>query len=129
MPRKPPEPGTVLHCDDGVAIVVIEGTSAADALIQMVRDGYGGLHDFSPTNPAIVEAVDRTRVEIWRSCTRKWQEAEMAETGYDDWWAPHGDGARQIWVAWYDGSAYSLGEAALVHEPDIDERKSVDATG
>lgn len=106
-----PKSGDVLRSDDGETIVVVEGTDPLDALIDLLAYSYGG--DFERTNPVIVEAASRLKVEVWRSCTRDWCEAEgVDDEGTTGWWAPNGDGAREIHAVFYDGSVYDLGERA-----------------
>ena len=108
-----PQVGTILHNDnDEDALVVPEGTTLIDGLLSLVEEVYGG-ERFAPDNPAIIAALDHATVGVWRSCTKKWTEAEGVDTeGYNGWWAPDGDGARTITVAAYSGSAYVLGEMA-----------------
>lgn len=104
--------GTVLRGDDsGVALVVNQPTDPLDALIEIVSAEFGG--EWSRENPVLIEASSQVKVQVWRSCTKAWREGEGVDDGYGgDWWAPHGDGARQVLVAWYPDSAYDLGERA-----------------
>jgi hypothetical protein len=108
-----PQPGTVLRGGEGAAVVVPSGTSPLDGLNAILDAEYGG-EPFAADNPAIVAALPKVRVETWRSCTKAWREGEGVDDDWcDDWWAPDGDGARQITVARYDGRPYALGDAAV----------------
>ena len=103
--------GDILRGDDaGVALVVNEPTDPLDAIIDIVTAEYGG--DWTRDNPALIEASSQVKVQVWRSCTEAWREAEGVDDDVTDWWAPHGDGRRQVLVAWYDGDPYALGERA-----------------
>lgn len=105
---------TVLRDDNGdVGLVVPEGTPVIEAVLTLVQETYGG-DLFSPDNPAIVQAAEGLRVERWHSCTKAFREAECIGDGDPDgeWWAPHGDGKRTIFVLPFEGDAYSLGEEA-----------------
>lgn len=113
-----PTVGTVFHGDDGDAVVVEPGTTPLDGLLTLLEEGYGG-DRFAADNPAVLEALPSVRVEVWRSCSKAWREGEgVGDEWTTDWWAPSGDGRRQVTVAWYDGSLYSLGEAAEGPEAD-----------
>jgi hypothetical protein len=104
--------GQILRGDDaGCALVVNEPTDPLDGLCALVSEVYGG--EWSRENPVLIEASSQVKVQVWRSCTKAWREGEGVYDDYvTDWWAPHGDGARQVLVAWYPDDAYSLGERA-----------------
>lgn len=104
--------GEILRGDDnGVALVVNKPTDPLDALIEIVSAEFGG--EWSRDNPALIEASSQVKVQVWRSCTKAWREGEgVWDEWSSDWWAPHGDGARQVLVAWYPDNAYDLGERA-----------------
>ena len=99
-----------LQCEDGVGIVVPEGTEPMAALLAMLEAGHGSGQDkYDLTHPALVEAASEVRISLWRSCTKPWRE----DRGVDDWdsyWAEDGDGKRTLRVAYYDGSIYDLGD-------------------
>ena len=91
----------------GYSIVVPEGTTPAEALAEMVNATFGG--SFDQHQPLIVEKAADLRIEVWRSCTKAFKEAENID--FDgDYWAPHGDGKRFIHVLYFDGDLWSLGE-------------------
>lgn len=117
MTSRTPRPGAVLRGDDGEALVVTEGADPIGALIELVNESYGG-PPFARDNPVIVEAAQGLKVEVWRSCTAAYCEAEGIDTdGYDGWWTPDGDGKRKIHVLNYEGDVYDLGERAEEAEP------------
>ncbi len=105
-----PRQGDVLRSDDGSAIVVNADATQVDGLLDLIEAEYGG-DRFASTNPVIVAAATEVRIEVWRSCTKAWREAEGIDVDAG-WWSPEGDGRRSITVAYYDGNAYMLGEAA-----------------
>jgi hypothetical protein len=119
--------GTILRGDDeGSALVVNEPTDPLDGLIALVRDEYGG--EWSRENPVLVEASQQAKVQVWRSCTKAWREGEgVYDEWASDWWAPHGDGARQVLVVWYPDSVYALGERAEAAEPLAEPREPNEA--
>lgn len=107
--------GTYLSCaetGDGEAIVVADGTDEIDGLIALVQAVYGG--EWSRENPVLVEAAKDVKIETWRSCTKAWREAELGgmDETFPDWWAPHGDGRREVLVAFYPGYVDDLGDEA-----------------
>lgn len=107
------KPWTVLRDGDGDCAIVVPGadTDPTEALIEAVQQVHGEL--FTADNPAIVEAAKDLKVECWHSCTKAWKEAENVDdfdTG--DWWAPHGDGKRSIYVVAIDKSLYVIGDEA-----------------
>lgn len=128
MPRTLPE-WTYLNCaesGDGEAIVIPAGTEPIDALIALLDAVYGGGPDgFSRENPVIVEAAQQVKVETWRSCTKAWREAELGgvDETFTDWWAPHGDGKREVLVAWYPEHVYDLGDEAEAWERREQEKR------
>lgn len=103
---------TVLRDDDGeCAIVVPKHVDVTEALIEAVQQVHGEL--FTADNPAIVEAAKDLKVECWHSCTKAWKEAECVDSDLDgDWWAPHGDGKRSIYVVAIEQSLYVIGDEA-----------------
>lgn len=118
MSARVPVPGTVFRSDDGLSIVVEPDTDPVTGLIGLLVHDYGG--EWSETNPVLVEAAASLKVEVWRSCTKAWREGEGVDDGYGgEWWAPHGDGARQVHVVWYPRSIWDLGERAEANEPSL----------
>jgi hypothetical protein len=104
--------GEVLRGDDpGAALVVNEQVSPLDGLRALVTEVYGGEWDRS--NPVLAEASSQVKVQVWRSCTRAWRENEGVDDEWsNNWWAPHGDGARHVLVVYYPGDVYDLGKRA-----------------
>lgn len=109
--------GASLRGDDdpGVALVINRDMDPIDALREILTSEYGG--DWSRDNPVLVEASSQVKVQVWRSCTKAWREAEGVDDEWSsNWWAPHGDGKRQVLVAYYPGDPYDLGERAEAAE-------------
>src|SRR4051812_7271100 len=102
-----PKVGDVLHCDEGSAVVVEPGTTPLAGLLTLLEEGYGG-DRFAETNPAVLVALPRVRVEQWMSCSKAYRD-EHCDAYIDDWWSADGDGKRSITVAYYDGNTYDLG--------------------
>lgn len=109
MSARNPKVGTEFRSDDGVALVVTPDTRPVDALCDLLVNNYGG--EWSPDNPAVVEAASALRVEVWRYCPKAQCEAEGWGDDYTtEWWGPDGAGKRSCHVVFYDGSVYDLGE-------------------
>ena len=127
MSNRIPKPGTVLLSDDGCALVVPhQDYNVLDALIEIVEDQHGG--DVTLTNPYLTKLAAETKVQVWYSCSKAWQEAESVGDDYtdyaSDWWAPYGDGKRSVYVVSVDVSGYTLGELAEEAEPDKEPKES-----
>lgn len=108
-----PAPGTTFQCEDGGYALVL--ASASDdryvAMVDLITYCYGGT--WPAGNVVLAEAAATLRVETWRSCTKSYRESMGVDDEWSpDWWAPDGDGARSVVVAYYDGDAYGLGERA-----------------
>lgn len=118
MSRRATAVGTMLNCEDGEAIVVPgPDASVLEWLTEMVSEGYGGeVAKWSADNPVLVAEAEKLKIETWRSCTKAWRESEGVDEDRDGWWAPDGDGKRAIYVLWWDGSIYDLGERAEAAE-------------
>lgn len=105
-----PSDWTVLHGEDGYAIVVPPGTSPDEAFIELLAAHHGV--GAAPDHPAVVAACEGLKVEVWRSCTAAWAEAEGVDIeGMNGWWAPHGDGKRWIHVLCFEGDLYGIGDS------------------
>lgn len=114
-----PKVGQLLNCEDGTALVVAEGCTPLDGLLDMLEEGYG-CPRFAADNPAILAALSRVKVETWRYCTKPWCEGEGIDwEDYNGYWSANGDGARTIVVAWFDGDAYRLGDEAVCAEAPL----------
>lgn len=93
-----PNPGTVLYCEDGEAVVVTPGTTPLDGLITLIKEKHGVT--ISPDDPSLQDLLPDVRIETWLSCTKAWRE----EHGQDDgWFDGSGDGKRSITVVYLDG--------------------------
>ena len=113
-----PKDWTVLRGEDGYAIVVPPGTSTTEALCELLMAEHGV--EAKPDHPAIAAACEGLRVEVWRSCTAAWAEAEGVDTeGYNGWWAPDGDGKRWLHAFHFEGDLYGLGD--LIESEQSDE--------
>lgn len=110
MSARTHRPGTVLHCEDGAAVVVERGTTPIEGLITLLEEGYG--ERFAADNPAFIAALPSVRVETWMSCSKSWREEHCDDPYTDDWWSADGDGKRFIDVAHYDGNMFMLGDDA-----------------
>lgn len=101
-----PKPGAVLTGEDCDAIVVAEDTDVVDALVDLL-DG-----EFERTNPVLVEEARALKVEVWRSTTKAFREAEGLGEENGDWWCPDGDGRRSVRVVALTRSRYVLADMA-----------------
>ena len=121
MPTKPKIGSSMYDSEGGGhSIVVADGTEPIDALLDLMRTCYGG--EFSRTNPVLVEEAKGLKVEVWRSCTKAYREAEGIDSDYQDYWSPDGDGRRSIHVLYLARSVWVLGEMAEEAEggePDV----------
>ena len=104
----------MLRDEDGDNSIVVPAadTPVVEAVLEAVCQVHGD--QFQPDNPVIIEAAKGLKVECWHSCTKAWKEAENVEDydSYNDWWAPHGDGKRSIYVVAIERSLYVIGDEA-----------------
>lgn len=120
MSNRKPKMWSTLMSDEGTSIVVPEGTEPTEALLAMLWECGG---DFTAENPVVKRVAADLKVEVWRSCSKAYIEAEVFDDCAEDsdWWAPGGDGKRSIHVVYYDGPIYALyDEAEAAREATAD---------